>query len=88
MERKKIVFIAILLVVALVIIFLPGFSENQKLREVNEQLEKRIKLLEQHNDKLKGELSRMTEDPTYVERKAREKLGIVKKGEIIYRPSE
>ena len=88
MERKKLVVTAIILIVVLIVIFLPGFSENQKLREQNEQLERRMKLLEQYNDKLREELSMMAEDPTYVEKRAREKLGIVKKGEIIYKPSE
>ncbi len=70
---------------ALGVVFLPGFSRLQKLREKNDQLQKRIKLLEKHNDKLKGELLKMREDPEYVEKRAREKLGIIKKGEIIYR---
>ncbi len=55
------------------------------MREANEQYEKRIELLEEHNDKLKEELAKMQKDPDYVEKKARDKLGVVKKGEIIYR---
>lgn len=70
------------------IVFLPGHSELQKLREENEQHKKRIELLEEHNEKLKRELAKMQEDPDYVEKKARDKLGIVKKGEIIYRKRE
>lgn len=67
------------------VVFLPGHSKLQGLREENEQYQKRIELLEGHNEQLKKELSRMRQDPVYVEKKAREKLGIVKKGEIIYR---
>jgi len=36
---------------ALGVVFLPVFSILQKLREKNDQLQKRIKLLEEHNDK-------------------------------------
>ncbi|MDP8299637.1 MAG: septum formation initiator family protein [Candidatus Tantalella remota] len=84
MERKKITLFIILAVVLLGLVFLPGFSELNRRREENVQLKKRIRFLEEHNDQLKGELVQLKQDPTYVEQKAREKLGVVKKGEIIY----
>ncbi len=85
MERKKVVIRALVLFTALLVIFLPGFSELQKLREENQQLVKRIDLLREHNELLKEEISKMKQDPDYVESKARSKLGIVKKGEVIYK---
>lgn len=85
MEGKKIALYLLAFLAAFCIIFLPGYSELHKLKGENEQLQKRIRLLEAHNDKLKEELVMMKEDPEYIERKAREKLGIVKKGEVIYR---
>ncbi len=85
MERKKIAFCLVALSAALCVIFLPGFSELQKLRGQNEQHLSRIALLEEHNDKLQWELAKMRDDPEYVKMKAREKLGIIKKDEIIYR---
>jgi len=88
MERKKIAFYFFLCAVILIAVFLPGFSELQKIRDENEQFKKRIKLLEEHNDKLKHELVKLREDPVYIEKKAREKLGVVKKGEIIYEDPE
>ena len=88
MERKKIALYVLVLAAALCVVFLPGYSKLQKLREENEQHKKRIQLLEEHNEKLKGELAKMREDPDYVEKKARDKLGIVKKGEIIYKKRE
>jgi cell division protein FtsB len=87
MEKKRLIVILIAITALLVVIFLPGFSELQKLREENDQYKKRVGFLEQRNNKLKGELSRLKRDPVYLEKKAREKLGIVKKGEIIYSPS-
>ena len=57
----------------------------QKLREKNEEYLKRIELLEVNNDELKNELFKMEQDPEYLEKRAREKLGIVKEGEILYK---
>jgi len=57
----------------------------QRLREERDDARKRIALLEQHNDILREEVRRMKQDPAYVERKAREKLGIIKKGEFVYK---
>ena len=85
MEARKIAFYLAGLAIMLAIVFLPGYSSLHKLREENEQLQRRIKLLESHNDQLEAELGRMKQDPDYVEKVAREKLGIVKEGEIIYR---
>jgi len=87
MERKKIVLYLIVSAVIFILVFLPGFSELHKLREENANIKKRISYLQQHNSILKEEVRRMKEDPYYVEKKAREKLGIAKKGEYIYKGS-
>ena len=87
MERKKIIFWVIAIVVILVVVFLPRFSELQRLREENVNIKKSIVLLAQDNEALTEEVRRMEEDPNYVEQKAREKLGIIKKGEYIYKKS-
>ena len=88
MEKKRIMIYALAVLAALVVVFLPGFSELQKLREENRELQKRIRLLEKSNEDLKQEIHRTKNDPEYVEKKAREKLGIVKKGEVIYKGSD
>ena len=88
MEGKKIALYVLGFLVLFCAIFLPGYSELHKLREKNEQLQKRIELLEEHNDDLKWELMKMREDPAYVEKKARDKLGVVRKGEWIYRKDQ
>ncbi|MFH1552228.1 MAG: septum formation initiator family protein [Candidatus Omnitrophota bacterium] len=85
MESKRIALYILLFLVVLCIVFLPGFSELHKLREENAQLQQRIRLLEEYNHELKNELLKMQQDPGSIEKKAREKLGIVKKGEIIYK---
>ncbi|MBL7073245.1 MAG: septum formation initiator family protein [Candidatus Omnitrophica bacterium] len=85
MGSKKIIVRLILVLVVLSVIFLPGYSKLQKLRAERAEQNKRIQLLKEHNEKMKTELGKMQDDPEYVEKKARNKLGIVKKGEVIYR---
>lgn len=85
MEKKRVALYLVALVVAAGAIFLPGFTELQKLREENEQLQKRIVLLRERNEELEKEILKIQQEPEYVEEKAREKLGIIRKGEIIYK---
>ncbi|MFH1798373.1 MAG: septum formation initiator family protein [Candidatus Omnitrophota bacterium] len=85
MGKKRITIYAVLLIIALVVVFLPGYSELQKVKERNVEQQKQILLLEKSNKELEEEVGKVERDPLYLEKKAREKLGIVKKGEIIYR---
>ena len=85
MEGKKLISVFLILTAALAAIFLPGFSELQKLREKNENILKRIDILEGNNRELEEEVRQLKENPAYVEGKAREKLGIIRKDEYIYR---
>ncbi len=85
MEGKKRIILGVFALFAVLgLVFLPGYSRLQRLREENEQYLKRIEFLESRNVQLGEELVKMREDPEYVERKARQKLGIVKKGELVY----
>ena len=63
-------------------IFLPGFTKLQELRDKNRDLEVKIKQLSIENSLLQQELKRISSDPVYQEKIAREKMGIVRKGEI------
>ena len=85
MERKKLIIYIAAILAVFCIVFLPGYSRMQKLREKNEEYQQRIELLEANNIELKNELFKMEQDPEYLEKRAREKLGIVKEGEILYR---
>jgi len=68
----------------LFMVFLPGFLKLHKLCVENLQHQSRIKMLEERNEELKTELAKMRTQPDYIEQKARNKLGIIKKGEVIY----
>lgn len=84
MEKKKVIRLFGFLFV-LILIFLPGYSKFQELYQKNKLLEEKIRQLEISNKKLTNELSRLKEDPVYVEKVAREKLKVTKKGEIIFK---
>lgn len=68
--------------VFLLIIFLPGYTKLQELRDKNRELEFKIKKLNVENALLQQELVRIENDPVYQEKIAREKMGVVRKGEI------
>jgi len=68
--------------VLLLCLFLPGYTKLQELRERNRELEERIKRLKVENTLLEQELRRVENDPVYQEKIAREKLGVVRKGEV------
>ena len=81
---KKIKKAKIFLVVAvLLIIFLPSFIKYQALLYKNRSLEDRINFLSRENNRLEKEKVRLEMDISYIERKAREKMGVVRKGEIV-----
>lgn len=63
-------------------LFLPGYTKLQQLKEKNRDLESKIKKINIDNTLLQQELKRIESDPVYQEKIAREKMGIVRKGEI------
>ena len=69
----------------LLFIFLPGYSKLQELKDKNKELEVRISEVEIENALLEEEISRMQKDPIYQEDIIRDKFGVVRKGEVIYK---
>lgn len=68
--------------VFLLLIFLPGYTKLQELRDKNRDLETKMKRLNIENALLQQELNRIENDPLYQESIAREKMGVVRKGEV------
>jgi len=68
--------------VLLFVLFLPGYTKLQELRGKNSELEVKIRRLNVENTLLQQELIRIENDPVYQEKIAREKMGVVRKGEI------
>lgn len=72
-----------ILIIAALVIFLPPFAKYQELRYKNQKLIDRISELERQNKELAEKKYRLETDLTYIEKKAREKIGVVRKGEIV-----
>jgi cell division protein FtsB len=68
--------------ILLLVLFLPSYSKLQELRDKNLELEARIKKLSVENVILVQELELIEKDPVYQEKIVREKMGVVRKGEI------
>ena len=79
-QTSVLVFLGLIL-----IIFFPGYAKIQEMRQKNRKLEADIKRLKSENIALGIEKEKLEKDPNYLEHVAREKLGIVKKGETVYR---
>jgi len=70
------------LTIFLLVIFLPGYTKLQELRDRNRELETKIKQLNIENALLQQEAKRIESDPVYQEKIARERMGVVRKGEV------
>ncbi len=68
--------------VFLLILFLPGYTKVQELKDRSLDLETKIKRLKMENALLEEEIRRLESDPVYQEKMVREKMGVVRKGEI------
>lgn len=66
----------------LLIVFLPGLTKLQELRDKNKEFDTKIKQLTIDNVLLEEEIRRIENDSVYQEKIARERLGVVRKGEI------
>jgi cell division protein FtsB len=70
------------IVILLLIVFLPGHTKVQELRDTNRDLEVKIKKLYKENILLQEELKLIEEDKVYQEKRVREKMGLVRPGEV------
>ena len=68
--------------VLLLILFLPGYTKLQELKIKNRQLVEKYRKIAIENFLLQEELKRADNDPVYQEKLARDKMGVVRKGEI------
>ena len=71
--------------IIILLFFLPSFTIMQDHRQKNLEYERRIAELQRRNVELKEEKQRSIEDPVYLERVARERMGLVRDGEKVYK---
>ena len=72
-------------ILIILIIFLPGYTKLQELKDRNRDLEGKIKNIKLENALIEDEFLRIQQDPVYQEEIVREKLGVVRKGEVVYK---
>ncbi len=63
----------------------PAYLELRKYRRHLARLDEENKSLEETNRDLQSEAEALENDPFYIEKVARESLGLIKPGEIIYK---
>jgi len=71
--------------VILLLVFLPSYQEMQDLKQKNREYELLMQELVRENSRLTEEKHLLNEDPAYLEKVARDKMGLIKDGEMIYR---
>ena len=77
----------IIIIVLIIGTFLtyPGYLDLRKFNREITKLDKKIAELEETNKNLRVEIQALKEDPFYIEKVARDNLGLIKPGEIIYK---
>ena len=83
--RVFLVAAALLVVVILVRFFMPKYQEEQRLRARLEEARQDVRRTAETLRELKLKQDRLREDPRYVEKVAREDLGLSKPGETVFR---
>ena len=78
-------FILFLIAVGLFFVFLPSYQRMQDLKQANIEYEQRIQELIEEKEALTEEKRLLEEDPIYLEKVAREKMGLIREGEIIFK---
>ena len=69
----------------ILVVFLPSFSRMQDLRDKNADLRSQVLELKKKNRQLTQEKHLLESDPVYLEKVAREKMGLIRQGEVVYR---
>ena len=71
--------------VTVLVFFVPSFSKLQDLRQKNMKYENQIGDLRKKNVQLTEEQRLLQDDPVYLEKVAREKMGLAREGEVVYK---
>jgi cell division protein FtsB len=87
MAKKELAAVSVI-VVGLILIFLPSFAKYQELSAKNRMLNQKIKLANDEIVRLGKDKARLESDIAYIEKRAREKIGVVRKGEIVIKEAE
>ena len=73
----------IIYAVITLVIFLPGSVKYYRMRRQKDLNQARLQALIEENRRLMEENKKLREDPVYIEKIARENLGLAKEGEFV-----
>lgn len=82
MSKKNYMLLGIIFVIA---IFLPGYIRLRELRYKHIALLEEIERVKQENKKLAHQVELLESDPFYIEKTARDRMGVGREGEIRYK---
>jgi len=68
----------------ILMMFMPTFSRMQDIKQKDLEYQVRISELELENKRLKVERRLLEDNPDYLEKVAREKMGLIRAGEVVY----
>ena len=74
-----------ILTVFVFVYFLPSYTQMQDLKQKNVDYAEQIRQLQKKNEDLLEEKNLLETDPAYLEKVAREKMGLIREGEVIYK---
>ncbi len=74
-----------IIAVVIALLFLPSYSKMQELKQKNQEFTDRIKYLTARNKSLEEERQHLLTNPEYLEKVAREKMGLIRQGETVYK---
>ena len=73
------------IVIGSIVLLIPRWVAKSKLSRKQQKLEEKIVKGEEKNLRLKEELDALENDPVYLEKIARDDLGMKRSGEVIYK---
>ena len=72
-----------ILIGVVTVLFLPPFAKYQALKYKSNNIDRQIAQLKAENKRLEEERFKLQTDISYIEKRARENVGMVRKGEIV-----
>ncbi|MBF0511818.1 MAG: septum formation initiator family protein [Candidatus Omnitrophica bacterium] len=74
-----------ILTMVILALFLPSYSMMQDLKQKNREYAHRIEALEERNKKFEAERHLLLTDREYLEKIGRQKMGLIRQGETVYK---
>ena len=71
--------------VVILAVFLPSYAKMQDLKKKNRDYAQEIQDLRKRNQELEYEKHMLDTDPAYLEKVGREKMGLIRQGEKVYK---